>query len=41
MLAIYGPTFFANFQDFWKSFNGSDKTKHVKNVVKKCQKIIF
>ena len=26
----------ANSQDFWKSFNGSDKTKCVKNMVKKC-----
>ena len=28
----------ANFQDLLKSFNGSDKTKCVKNVLKKCKK---
>ena len=27
----------ANSQDFWKSFNGSDKTKHVKKCGKKMQ----
>ena len=26
---------------FEKSFNGSDKTKHIKNVVKKCKNIYF
>ena len=28
-------------QDFWKSFNGSDKTKHVKKCGKKMQKNNF
>ena len=31
----------ANSQDFWKSFNRTDKTKHVKNVFKKSQQIFF
>ena len=31
----------ANSQDFWKSFNGSDKTKRVKKCGKKMQKTNF
>ena len=31
----------ANSQDFWKSFNGSDKTKRVKKCGKKMQKNNF
>ena len=31
----------ANSQDFWKSFNGSDKTKHIKKCGKKMQKNSF
>ena len=31
----------ANSQDFWKSFNGSDKTKHVKKCGKKNAKQYF
>ena len=32
---------YADSQDFWKSFNGSDKTKCVKNVVKNDKKLFF